>query len=182
MNAAPHLLMLDALLGLVERQLDRDPAEPLPDLGNLGEQVQRIVSVHVRLAAASLDSPRHPEPHAITAPMIRAISKARRLRTTHLGPDVVDAAWALILALYEAQLDGRRLPLSRLGQAAAVPQSTAYYWIRRLCERRMCTRDRDPRNRRIVLIGLTDETAERVEAHLKAVMRLSPKSFDASLS
>lgn len=173
--------MLDALLGLVERQLEREPVDPLPDLRRLGEQVQRIVSVHVRLAAAGLDSPRHPEPDAITAPMIRAIRKARRLRAHHLGPDIVDAAWALILALYEARLDRRRLPLSRVGQAAAVPQSTAYYWVHRLCERRMFTRDRHPQNRRIVLIGLTDEAAGRVEAYLKA-MGLSPKSFDASLS
>lgn len=174
--------MLDALLGLVERQLDRDPAEPLPDLGNLGEQVQRIVSVHIRLAAAALDTPRHPEPDAITAPMIRAILKARRLRAHHLGADIADTAWAMILALYEVRLDGRRLPLTRVGQAAAVPQSTAYYWIPRLCARRLCTRDRHPRNRRVVLIGLSDEAAERVEAYLKAAMRLSPKSFDASLS
>jgi DNA-binding MarR family transcriptional regulator len=182
MDAAPHLLMLDALLGLVERQLDRDPTEPLPDLGNLGEQVQRIVAVHVRLAAAALDSPRHPEPDAIAAPMIRAMLKARHLRAAHLGPDIVDAAWALILALYEARLDHQCLPLSRIGQAAAVRQSTAYYWVHRLCERRMFTRDRHPQNRRIVLIGLTDETAERVETYLKAAMRLSPESFDASLS
>lgn len=53
MAAAPHLLMLDALLGLVERELDLDTTRPVPDLRRLGEQVQRIVAVHVRLAAAS---------------------------------------------------------------------------------------------------------------------------------
>jgi DNA-binding MarR family transcriptional regulator len=174
--------MLDALLGLVERELDLDTARPAPDLRRLGEQVQRIVTVHLGLAAAARGSAGCPEPEAITVPMIRAISKARRLRAKHLGPDIADAAWSLILALYEAGLDRQRLPLSRVGQAAAVPQSTAYYWVHRLCERRICTRDRHPQNRRIVLIGLSDEAAEKVEAYLKAAMRLSPKSFDASLS
>lgn len=182
MDASPHLLMLDALLGLVEQELDLDTARPVPDLRRLGEQVQRIVTVHIGLAEAALERRRQPEPEAITAPMIRAIRKARGLRIKHLGPDIADAAWALILALYEARLDRQRLPLTRIGQAAAVPQSTAYYWVHRLCERRMLTRDRNSANRRIVLIGLTDEAAERVEAYLQAAMRLSPKSFDASLS
>ncbi|HEV7659177.1 MAG TPA: MarR family transcriptional regulator [Allosphingosinicella sp.] len=174
--------MLDALLGLVEQELDLDTSRPAPDLRRLGEQVQRLVAVHISLAEAALGRRRQPEPEAITAPMIRAIRKARRLRGRHLGPDIADAAWALILAAYEARLDSQSLPLTRIGQAADVRQSTAYYWVRRLCERGLLTRNRHPQDRRIVLIGLNNKAAERVETYLKAAMRLSPKSFDASLS
>ena len=48
--------MLDALLGLIEEQLEREPGDPDSDLRLVGEQVQRIVALHVRLAESALDA------------------------------------------------------------------------------------------------------------------------------
>lgn len=179
MNASPHLLMFDALLGLVERQLDQRPGNPIPDLRLLGEQLQRLLALHVRLAETTAAFGPSRQRDAVTAPMIRAILNARRLRTEHLGPDIADAAWALILTLYEARLDRRTLSLTRLGETAAVPPSTANRWVHTLCERRMFTREGHPQDQRLALIGLTDEAAERVETCLKATLRLSPRTFGA---
>jgi DNA-binding MarR family transcriptional regulator len=181
MTASPHLLMLDALLGLVEQSLEANRSDLASDIPAIAAQLLRLTELLTDLANQAAAGAQGP-PATITAPMIRAMLKARRLRAHHLGPDIADAAWSLILALYEARLDRRLLPLTRISEAASVPQTTAHRWVHTLCERRILARESHDRDQRLALIGLSDEGTERVETYLKAAMRLSPRSFDASLS
>lgn len=152
MDASPHLLMLDSLLGLVEQSLEASPSDLASDIPTISAQLLRLTALLTDLANQAAMGAQDP-PAAITAPMIRAMLNARRLRAHHLGPDIADAAWALILALYEARLEHRLLPLTRISEAASVPQTTAHRWVHTLCERRIFARESHEGDQRLALAG-----------------------------
>ena len=175
MKPSALLLLLDALLGLVERQLQLDSGDPASDFRLVSEQVQRLVAVHVRLADTAIGSGGwREEPETITAATVHAILRTRKLRSRHFGPEIADAGWTLLLTLYAARLEQRRFSATRLGEEAALPPTTSLRWMHALHDKGLCTWQDDPEDERIARIGLSDEAAARVEAYLKAALRISP--------
>ena len=169
MKPSPLLLMLDALLGLVEQRLEREPSDPAADLPLVGAQLQRLTALLVRLTqrtAAHASS-------EISLPVVDAILATRRLRNELLGPDIVDAAWYLLLTLYSARLEGRRHSATRLADSAGLYLSTALRWIHRFRARGWVVWQTDPEDVRAALIELSDVGAARVEAYLRAALQAS---------
>jgi hypothetical protein len=113
-------------------------------------------------------------PRDIEAADLRAIIASRRLRETCLGPGLGDSAWALLLEAYAARLEGRRIPSTALGMAEKMARSTAHRWTRALIERGLLSSDAPDDDRRVSLIGLSDEGAKRMRACLIGAARLSP--------
>jgi DNA-binding MarR family transcriptional regulator len=74
----------------------------------------------------------------------------------------------MMLELFAARLEGRSVSQTRLGIAAAVPQTSALHVTRRMLERGVFTSAADPDDKRLVLIGLSDEAVERIGAYLAA--------------
>jgi DNA-binding MarR family transcriptional regulator len=110
----------------------------------------------------------------ITDAAIRSILAARRLRDQFLAPPIGDPAWSILLEALAARLGGRRLSMTDLGAAARLPPAIARRWIARLIARGLLARSPARGNERIVLVDLTDETADRLRAYLAAALKISP--------
>ncbi len=109
---------------------------------------------------------------ATTRADIRTILQMRRLRDRFL-PDglFADPAWDMMLDLMGARLDGKRVSVSSLCIAAAVPPTTALRWISQLTERGIFQRSNDPDDARRVFISLSEDAAERLVNWFAAVRR-----------
>lgn len=159
----------------------RSPERDSERLARLSAEVARIAALLAQLSDGGValdraEEPRlafHPAPgvaETVTAAQLRAVLRARRLRDRFLGKGLFeDPAWDMLLDLYASRLEGRRVSVSSLCIAAAVPPTTALRWIARLTERRLLARTPDPGDRRRVFIGLTDEAVRALQAYLGAL-------------
>ena len=77
-----------------------------------------------------------------------------------------DSAFDIILALYAAELDGRRILVSLVGQASGIPQTTSLRWLAKLEDCGLT--DRVPAERHnSYFIVLTDKASVAMRAFLK---------------
>lgn len=169
---APRKLMLN----------DVGKGQATARLQQLSEEVARIASTLAALseddaivAAAAAIEAEDGERAPITAPQIRAIIRARRLRDHFFQRELfADPAWDMLLDLMAARLEKRRVAVSSLCIASAVPPTTALRWIKALCDQGLLLRVADPEDGRRVFIELSDQTAQAVDACLRAAQRVSP--------
>ena len=109
----------------------------------------------------------------VDAPYIRAMIRARRLRDQYFSGDLfADPAWDILLDLMAARLEGRKVAVSSLCIAAAVPATTALRWIKLLTDRGLLVRVADPEDGRRVHIGLAEEAARVLGACLGQARRV----------
>ncbi|MBV9929421.1 MAG: MarR family transcriptional regulator [Alphaproteobacteria bacterium] len=91
----------------------------------------------------------------------------RRQRERIFGETLFsDPAWDLLLLLFVAEEEGRRVTVSTLCSEAPVPATTAHRWILALLERGLAARSSDPDDCRLRYIGLTAETHEALRSYL----------------
>jgi len=110
-------------------------------------------------------------PRAVDPARIRAHIKARRVRDRFFAPDLfADPAWDMLLDLSAARMEGRRVSVSSLCIAAAVPTTTALRWIKTLVDRDLFVRESDPADARRAFIGMAPGTAAAMGACLEAVL------------
>jgi hypothetical protein len=154
-----------------------------PRLQQLSEEVGRIANILASLSDQEDRPAVDPEPgpgtrgasRRIQAGQIRAIIRARRLRDQFFKGDLfADPAWDMLLDLMAARLEQRRVAVSSLCIAAAVPPTTALRWIKTLCEQGLFVRVADSQDGRRVFIELSDATAAGLEACLRSAQRVSP--------
>lgn len=110
----------------------------------------------------------------VTAPMVRSIIEARRLRDEHFWPAMNETAWALLLEIYAGRLDGARLDVDGLSAATAVPRASCWHWIDWLHGRGMIFRMARPEDEETAPVDLTDAAADAMRSYLLAALRLSP--------
>ena len=148
-------------------------------LHQLSEEAARIANILANLSGDEAGGETTPaaeedEP-AMTAPQIRAIIRARRMRDQFFrGELFADPAWDMLLDLMAARLEQSRVAVSSLCIAAAVPATTALRWIKALTDRDIFIRSADPRDGRRVYIELSDEAARALNAYLRAIQRIAP--------
>lgn len=150
-------------------------------LQQLSEEVGRIASI---LATLSEDETLGEAPAAnddgggeseLSSSTIRAMIRARRLRDQYFhGEMFADPAWDMLLDLMAARLDRKRVAVSSLCIAAAVPATTALRWIKTLTDHGLFVRVADPQDGRRVFIELSDKAAAQLGAYLRAAQRISP--------
>jgi DNA-binding MarR family transcriptional regulator len=136
-------------------------------LRQLSDEVSRIAATLARLSSGPGSPPPviTPSPTATDAPSVapetlRAIIRARRLRATHLPPDLfADPAWDMLLDLLQAEIAQHRVPVSSLCIAAAVPATTALRWIKTMTDRGLLLRREDPHDGRRVFIEMSPATS-----------------------
>jgi hypothetical protein len=91
---------------------------------------------------------------------IRQLLRNRRRRDQFLPGDIfADPAWDMLLDLMAARIEGKRVSVSSLCIAAAVPPTTALRWIKLLTQRGLFVREEDQYDRRRVFIALSDSAA-----------------------
>ena len=115
-------------------------------LRELAEEVARIAKMLSTMASDEAPRPSIPatmqrgEPGdwPVDAGMIRAVIRARRLRSQFFPPSMfADPAWDMLLDLAAARLEGRAVAVSSLCIASAVPPTTALRWIKTLTDAKL---------------------------------------------
>lgn len=108
----------------------------------------------------------------VGAAEVRGMIRARRLRDQFFEASLfADPAWDMLLDLFAAELERRRVSVSSLCIAAAVPPTTALRWIATMHEHGLFARQADPTDRRRAYIGLTAKGLEAMRSYLGAAKR-----------
>ena len=101
-----------------------------------------------------------------------AIRIARRMRAQFFADELfADPAWDMLLDLYAAQLEDRRVSVSSLCIAAAVPPTTALRWIGTLHDAGLFERRADPSDRRRVYVALSTKGLRAMREYVTAIRR-----------
>src|SRR5438309_11027674 len=116
----------------------------------LSSEVSRIASTLAQLStnsemfsAQAVERDTGPVPK-ISADTVASAIRARRLRAGYFQEDLfADPAWDMMLDLFHAELTHRRVPVSSLCNAAAVPATTALRWIKTMVDKGLFVRRDD---------------------------------------
>ena len=104
--------------------------------------------------------------------LARRISYWRRKRDAMFDPVIfADPEWDILLDLFAEGGFGRRVSMSSLCIAAAVPTTTAVRCINMMVDRGVLAKSRDMNDARRMLIELTEETRARMRIWLLGVAR-----------
>lgn len=104
--------------------------------------------------------------------LARRISYWRRKRDALFDPVIfADPEWDILLDLFAEGGFGRRVSMSSLCIAAAVPTTTAVRCINMMVDRGVLAKSRDSNDARRMLIELTDETRAKMRTWLAGVAR-----------
>lgn len=147
----------------------------------LNEEVARLAEVLTQLTAEPRSGVRDRTPgyrgEPVTEPdpdprTVRSTIRARRLRDQHFASELfADPAWDMLLDLYAARLEGRRVSVSSLCIAASVPPTTALRWIGTMHDADLFGREPDPTDKRRAHITLTDRAATAMRGYFGAAER-----------
>lgn len=108
----------------------------------------------------------------VTSAELRAVLRARRMRAQFFdGTLFADPAWDMLLDLFAADLERRRVSVSSLCIAAAVPPTTALRWIGTLHDAGLFERQPDPADRRRAYIALSERALDGMRGFIGAVKR-----------
>ncbi|HSR00762.1 MAG TPA: winged helix DNA-binding protein [Sphingomicrobium sp.] len=92
------------------------------------------------------------------ARLARAAIEARARRQKFFKASLFsDPAWDILLDLFAAEAEGRRVAISSAGLAANVPLTTAIRWINALQEEGLVSRENDPLDGRRSFLTLTEQ-------------------------
>jgi DNA-binding MarR family transcriptional regulator len=104
------------------------------------------------------------------ASKVRSILKARRAREEMIGKDLfADPAWDMLLDLYAAGLEQRKVSTSELCIASAVPATTALRWIDKLVQMKLVNRQGDHLDGRRIWVSLTPAARITMEAYFDTI-------------
>ena len=175
-----------ARIGVAFAMKDEKIGEETDRLQKLADEVARIAATLADLAGSPLTSggdafsdgmigyragPAVPrgDVAAVSAGDVRGIIRTRRLREQFFPPDLFgEAAWDMLLDLTAARIERKRVAVSSLCIAAAVPPTTALRAIRGMTERGLFVRVDDEMDKRRVFIELGADTADAMLSYLSA--------------
>ncbi len=157
-----ELLRLTEEVGRLAAKLDR-LAFPLGAEG-AAEMTERLASPtgeYSGPAEPERDLLRRPRPPMPDPRLIHRIIRQRRLRDRYFDSELfADPAWDILLDLTAARAEHRRVSVTSLCIAAAVPATTALRWIAQMSEMGILVREQDDEDRRRAFITLTDSAAD----------------------
>jgi len=172
---------LDAALAELVAPLPRTVSDPNGEKGSrqlaqLSEEVERIARTLAELSmdeeTAQID-PTALSVASVDGQLVRALLRLRRLRAQYFQPALfADPAWDILLDLAAARIERRRVAVSSLCIAAAVPATTALRWITQMTEQHLLVRQPDSRDGRRVFIGLSEQAALAMDNYLATARRI----------
>lgn len=125
-----------------------------PPLHRVGWQSEHYTAVLPKGAAR----PGLPDPR-----LLRRIIRQRRMRSKFFKGDLfADPAWDILLDLAAARAENKRVSVTSLCIASAVPPTTALRWIAQLVEAGLLQRVEDDVDRRRAFVWLSDVGADAV--------------------
>lgn len=103
---------------------------------------------------------------AVKARQVRSTIKSRRLRADVFGENLFgEPAWDMLLDLYASHLEQKRVSVSSLQIASAVPGTTALRWMMRLEAKGLIVRRADPFDARRVFVELSTDGQQLMERY-----------------
>lgn len=112
-----------------------------------------------------------PDPEAVSAQAARRrarnITRLRAKRHRLFGDGLFgEPAWDILLELYFAAFEGRKLSPSSVGLGAKLPQTTLLRWIEKLREGGWLERSADPLDGRRVFVSLSSKAETAMDEFL----------------
>ncbi|MBM3927766.1 MAG: winged helix-turn-helix transcriptional regulator [Sphingomonadales bacterium] len=155
------------------RQLNAEVARFADTLARLaGDGERPRFGGQVRAPAPGFRGERFDLSAPVDAAFVRDTIRGRRMRAAHFAEELfADPAWDMLLDLFAADLEGRRVSVSSLCIAAAVPGTTALRWIGAMVDAGLFERYDDPADRRRAFISLSDTARAGMEAYFEAIRR-----------
>lgn len=109
----------------------------------------------------------------------RRIHFVRRQRDMLFGPGLFgDPGWDILLNLYIAAHDGRRMSVCDTCMGTALPQTTVLRWVGQLVAIGLVTKRDDPRDARRVDLRLTPRAIRKLDMLLGDALRTGPDEYD----
>lgn len=131
-----------------------------------------LIVAHVERLASEASSP---QVASCSAGFVRRVIAARAARRNHFEGDLfADPAWDILLELYALRREQRRISVSKLCIAAAVPTTTALRWLDKLHADGLVLREDDPCDGRRVWVALSDKGAKALEGYLQDIGNAFP--------
>lgn len=84
-----------------------------------------------------------------------------------------DPAWDMLLDLFAAEYDGRRVKVTGIGAPARIPATTALRWLSALEAEGLVARRDDPLDRRRVILNLTPKARQLMTLYFERKLHLS---------
>jgi len=81
-----------------------------------------------------------------------------------------DPAWDILLELFAAEQEGRRISISAAGLTAQIPLTTALRWINALEREGLVERVADPTDARRTFLGLSDKGLRAMTHYFQSAM------------
>jgi hypothetical protein len=140
------------------------------------DQVEKLTTQILKVVADSLATTEAPanskasagETQPLAPQALRQVIKRRRARELCFPSGLfADPAWDILLDLTVAHIERQDLSVTDVCVAAAVPQTTALRWIGTLEREGLIDRSSDPRDSRRVIVRLSSDGWERMEAYLR---------------
>lgn len=117
-------------------------------------------------APAKLADPFH---SSRSARACRELIKARSRRSMFFSANLFsDPAWDILLELFAADCEGRKLSISSVGLAANIAMTTALRWIDVLERDGLAQRQDDPLDGRRSFLTLSDQGFQAMRAYVEA--------------
>lgn len=150
-----------------------------PQLQQLSDEVSRIATTLARLAVdPEVEKTRREKPandvpdRKVAIETVREVIQARRLRSQFFDGELfADPAWDMLLDLFHAEIAQRRVPVSSLCIAAAVPATTALRWMTTMTDAGLFRRRADPYDGRRVFVELSPEASKAMRSYFNEIGR-----------
>lgn len=163
---AADLAEITRLVARVETLLDQVHQRAIPFDTAPSDGLQNHTMV------ARDDYLRRPRPPLPDPRLIRQIIRQRRLRDRYFEPELfADPGWDILLELAVARAEKRRISVTSLCSAAAVPPTTALRWIAMMTEMGLLVRSKDDIDQRRAFITLADDAAYALARYFDEVGR-----------
>jgi hypothetical protein len=141
---------------------DANLADPCPpELPTTMELVTQLIELSKKQRAQLSPS----TPIESVCVLAERLLRRRRQREAFFGKHLfADPCWDMLLDLYVSRKKRLRpMSVSSLCIASAVPATTALRWIDTLVQEGLVVRQPDPRDKRRVLVSLTDEGSDKLD-------------------
>lgn len=100
---------------------------------------------------------------------IRQIVRARQRRSSFFKATLfADPAWDILLELYVAELEQRRIATTSACIASGVPVTTALRWLKILDDEGLIEREPDPLDRRRIYLRLSRAASEGMRGYFQS--------------
>ena len=175
---ADHFTALAIVTSAFQDYQSRDIASDQSNarLRQLSDEVSRIAATLARLSTGPgqptriQEPPRDGDVPAVSVDTVRAVIRARRLRSRFFDEELfADPAWDMLLDLLQAELAQLRVPVSSLCIAAAVPATTALRWLKTMTTQGLFVRRADPHDGRRVFVELAPEASVALRRYFAEV-------------